>query len=145
VDSWLGFDDRPHRSRIHIPNHGSDSPKTAEPKGRLTVNDKAYWEEGRAFLEEFILSKDDQDKEIARLIMEYVRYDWQASIGLVIYEPTRSDCFMRLIKRGKKRRVITELRKRIARRKKLHKLAFQRKLREVWLAYHALPDEPIER
>lgn len=109
------------------------------------MNDKAYWEEGRAFLEEFILSQDELDKEIYQLITEYVRYDWQASIGLVIYEPTRSDSFMRLIRKGKKRRVITILRKRIARRTKLHKLAFQRKLREVWEAYRILPDEPIHR
>lgn len=110
------------------------------------MTDSSYWEEGRAFLEEFILSKDDQEKEIARLIMEYVRYDTEASIGLVLYEPTRSDSFMRLIRKGKKRRVITELRKRIARRNKLRQLAFQRKLREVWRAYRALPiGDPIER
>ena len=109
------------------------------------MNDKAYCEEGRAFLTTLIDSSDEQDKEIVRLITEYVRGDWQASIGLVINEPTRSDCFMRLIKKGKKRRVITELRKRIARRNKLHQLAFQRKLRAVWKAYQALPGEPIER
>lgn len=109
------------------------------------MNDAAYWEEGRVFLEEFILSKDELDKEIARLIAELVRYDWQASIGLVIYEPTRSDSFMRLIRKGKKRRVITILRKQIARRNKLRKLAFQRKLREVWEAYRALPNHPFQQ
>jgi hypothetical protein len=103
--------------------------------------DLTYWEEGENFLINLGVSSDSDDQEMYHLIRALTHHR-EASIGLLINEPSASRSYMRLIRKGKKRRVITDLRKMLARRNKQAKLARQREIRQARETYRLLPDLP---